>query len=144
LGLKVTVAEQLPEAQLLLEMENSLPNASDTERLDPADPGICAVTVCVEELDVGTTPNAIVAGAEPIPTPLRGIWCGDPVPSSTIWTVAVRVPGSNGENLTVILQLAPAASSAGQVVSCSNSLAFAPESWIAEIMRAVDELFIKV
>src|SRR4051794_38360940 len=46
-------------------------------------------------------------------------------------SVAARVPAAAGLKVTVIVQLAPAASDVPQVVDCVKSVAFAPEMAMA-------------
>ncbi len=59
----------------------------------------------------------VTAGA--IPVPLRLTLCGLPAALSVIETVPVRVPVAVGVNVTLIVQLAAAATDAPQVFVCA-------------------------
>jgi hypothetical protein len=59
-------------------------------------------------------------GEVPVAVPARLTVCGDPVALSATLSEAVREPATAGTNLTEILQLAPAANVAPQVVVSVN------------------------
>jgi hypothetical protein len=50
------------------------------------------------------------------PVPLRATLCGEPVASSVIVILAVRVPAAVGVKVTEIVQLAPAATLVPQLL----------------------------
>src|SRR4051812_27533433 len=59
--------------------------------------------------------GASVVPAAVVPVPVSPSVCGLPVPLSVIWTDAVRVPDADGVNVTVTVQVALAASVAGEI-----------------------------
>ena len=69
---------------------------------------------------------AVRLTAGPLPVPVRLTVCGLPVALSVMITAAVRIPGAEGENLTLIVQLPPAATELAQVLVCVKSLASVP------------------
>jgi len=81
---------------------------------------------------ISCEPNArlggvsVAAGAGVPPVPLRASACGLPVALSETCTVAARGPVALGEKVTVMVQVALAASDAGQSLVCVKSVAFAP------------------
>jgi hypothetical protein len=56
------------------------------------------------------------------PVPLRLTFCGEPIPSSPIDSVAARLPAATGLNETLMVQLAPMASEDPHVVVLVNAL----------------------
>ena len=84
----------------------------------------------------------LTVGAVPVPVRLT-VW-GLPVALSVRVTAAVRDPLAAGVKVTLIVQLAPAATLAPQLLVCAKSLAFAPE--IARLVTLKDVLpeFVKV
>jgi len=69
---------------------------------------------------------AVRLTAGPVPVPVRLTVCGLPLALSVMLTEAVRVPGAEGVNLTLIVQLPPAATELPHVLVCAKSLAFVP------------------
>jgi hypothetical protein len=62
--------------------------------------------------------------------------CGDPAASSVISTLPVRLPSAVGLNATLMVQLAPAATGAPQVLPLmTKSPAFAPPVATAVIVK---------
>jgi len=61
-----------------------------------------------------------------VPVPVSVAVCGLPAKLSATLNVALVAPVTVGLNVTVIVQLAPAASVAGQAFVCANNDAFAP------------------
>ena len=76
----------------------------------------------------------LTAGA--VPVPLRLTVCGLPVLLSVRVMAAVRVPLAAGVKVTLIAQLAPAATLAPQLFVWAKSLALLPESAILEMLKA--------
>ena len=66
------------------------------------------------------------AGA--VPVPVRLTVCGLPVALSVRVTAAVRVPLAVGVKVTLIVQLAPAATELPHVLVCAKSPGFVPVS----------------
>src|SRR3989454_10060903 len=106
-------------------------------RVGLAVPPLVRVTVWARLLVVPTRwlPKAtlfadnVTAGAMPVP--VRVIVCGLPEASSTMFSVALRIPVASGVKLTLIVQLAPGATEpapVGQVLSAvmPKSAACAP------------------
>jgi hypothetical protein len=60
--------------------------------------------------------DRLTAGA--VPVPLRAAVCGDPLPLFAMLTVAFNVPEAAGLKVTVIAQLALAATLAPHVLLC--------------------------
>lgn len=63
--------------------------------------------------------------------------CGDPEALSTTEIAALRPPAAAGVNVTVTVQLAPAATEAPQVLVWPKLLALVPVMEIAVIVKAV-------
>ena len=61
-----------------------------------------------------------------VPVPERLAVCGLPLALSVMLTEAVRLPLAAGLNVTLIVQLAPAATELPQVLVCAKSLALVP------------------
>jgi hypothetical protein len=60
------------------------------------------------------------------PVPVREIVCGEPAAESTMESVAASTPTMDGVNETLIVQLAPDGTVAGQEFDVAKSAAFAP------------------
>src|SRR3989442_800853 len=99
-------------------------------RLSVAVPPLVRVTVWARPLVVPTRwlPKAtlfadnVTAGAMPVP--VRVIVCGLPGASSTMFSVALRIPVASGVKLTLIVQLAPGATEPaplGQVLPAAKA-----------------------
>src|ERR1700689_2504827 len=65
-------------------------------------------------------------GERYVPVPVSGTVCGLPPPLSSIPRVADRAPCALGWKITAMVQLAPAASLAGQAFTSEKSLASGP------------------
>ena len=65
-------------------------------------------------------------GEVPTPVPVRGIICGLPLALSVMATEAARLPAELGVNVTLIVQLLPAATEAPQVLVSVKSPGLAP------------------
>jgi hypothetical protein len=70
------------------------------------------------------------------PVPERLTVCGLPLALSVMLSEAVRLPLAEGVNLTLIVQLAPAATLAPQLLLCAKSLGFVPMSARLEMLKA--------
>ena len=70
------------------------------------------------------------------PVPERLTLCGLPVALSVRVTAAVRVPAAVGLKVTLIVQLAPAATLDPQLLLSAKSLALAPETAMLVTLRA--------
>jgi hypothetical protein len=75
------------------------------------------VNILVEKLATGEVPT---------PAPVRAIICGLPLALSVMATEAVRLPEEAGVNVTLIVQLPPAATEAPQVLVAVKSPGLAP------------------
>ena len=71
-----------------------------------------------------------------VPVPERLMDCGLPEALSATMMDAVRLPLAVGVNVTVIAQLAPAATELGQLLVWAKSPAFDPPMETLEIARA--------
>src|SRR2546428_801959 len=124
-------------------------------RLSVAVPPLVRVTVWARPLVVPTRwlPKAtlfadnVTAGAMPVP--VRVIVCGLPGASSTMFSVALRIPVASGVKLTLIVQLAPGATEpapVGQVLSAAmpKSAACAPVMVVLGRLRGAPPLLVGV
>jgi len=71
--------------------------------------------------------TSVTAGAGATPTPESAAECGLPAALSETVRDAARTPATEGVKVTLNVQLAPAASAAGQLFVCEKSTAFGPE-----------------
>ena len=81
-------------------------------------PTLVRVTVCAGLIvPIATTPKLKLVGESfaVVPIPLRLTFCGLPAALSLTLNAALRVPLAVGLNLTLMLQLAPAANELPQV-----------------------------
>jgi hypothetical protein len=85
--------------------------------------------------------------AAPVPVPLRLMDCWLPAAllllSVTI-IEAARLPGAVGVNVTLMVQLAPAATEVPQVLVCPKSAALAPENVMLVMERAAFPVLFRV
>src|ERR1035437_7365204 len=100
-------------------------------RLSAAFPVFLSVTACVAAFEPTTVlVNVRLAGerltAGPVPASVWATVCGEPVTLSAMLTAAFNVPGAAGLKVTVIAQLAPAATLAPQPLVCEKELALVP------------------
>ena len=90
---------------------------------------------------------SVTAGAETVPVPESATLCGLPAALSLIVTLALRLPVAVGENVTLSVQVAPAASVlglSGQVFVCAKSPALAPLTPMLLIVNAAVPLLVSV
>ena len=106
-------------------------------------PVLLKVTVCaVLVTSTDWLPKARLVGerltraAVPVPVPERLTVCGLPLALSVMLSEAVRLPLAEGVNLTLIVQLAPAATLDPQFLLCAKSLGFVPVSARLEMLKA--------
>src|SRR6266851_1832291 len=71
-----------------------------------------------------------------MPVPTSGTVCGLPAALSVMLIEAVRVPVAVGAKVTLIVQVAPAATEAPQVFVCAKSPLFVPVMAMLEIINA--------
>jgi hypothetical protein len=69
---------------------------------------------------------AVTPAVGALPVPVRLTVCGLPVALSAMLTEAVRIKGAVGENVTLIVQLPPAATELPHVLVCPKSPALVP------------------
>ena len=79
-----------------------------------------------------------------MPAPLRVTICGLPVALSVMVMAAVRLPAVPGMNLTLMVQLAPAATEVPQVLLWANSLLLVPVTAMLETFSAPAPLLVRV
>ena len=65
-----------------------------------------------------------------VAVPVSAAFCGEPLASSAALTAAVNVPATVGLNVTVIMQLAPAAKPEPHVLVCKNEVLLVPDMLI--------------
>ena len=70
---------------------------------------VCAALVVPMDRLVKVRLVAVRLAAGPVPVPVRLTVCGLPLALSVMLTEAVRLPGAEGVNVTLIVQLPPAA-----------------------------------
>lgn len=92
--------------------------------------------------DVGEGVATAAAGAAPVPD--SATVCGVPDASSVIESDAVREPVAVGVNVTVAVQLAPAARLWGQLFVCAKSPAFGPLRPMSLIASAKPPVLVRV
>jgi hypothetical protein len=96
--------------------------------------GLKLPTVTIpKDSESGETVSAVV------PVPLSETVCGLPMPSSVTLRVALRLPVQPGVNVTVMVQLAPAARVVPQLLLCAKSDLSEPET-LTLAMVIADEL----
>jgi hypothetical protein len=101
----------------------------------------CVVPIAVTETVVGVTVSCPAVTTEPESATV----CGLPVPASTKFNVAVRVPDAVGLNTTDAVQLADAATLAPQVlVEMLKSPAFVPVMVTLETVTAAEVPLVNV
>jgi hypothetical protein len=79
-----------------------------------------------------------------VPVPLSATTCGDVAALSVISRFAVRLPVDPGVNTTPIVQLAPAATLAPQLLVTAKSEALVPLDAMDVIVKAADPLLVRV
>jgi hypothetical protein len=127
-GVNVTATVQDPDAPTGLEVEHVVPDAAIAKgpvrpiavKVRLALPVLVNVTVC-EGLVVPTGSDGKIGGADkltvgPVPVPLRLTVCGLFAALSVIVRLAVSVPRAKGVKVTLIVQLASAATEPPQVL----------------------------
>jgi hypothetical protein len=105
---------------------------------------VCAVVVA----PITVLPKLSVVGASVaagaggiVPEPLKAAVCGDPVALSATETVAAKLAAELGVNVTEIVQDAPAASVAPQVLVSAKSLGFVPPIVMPEMFSTALPVF---
>ena len=83
------------------------------------------------------------ADAGAIPVPVSGTVCGLPAALSVTLTVADRAPVVVGVNVTLMVQLVPAASVEPQPFVCEKSPGFDPARAMLEIFSVADPVLVK-
>ena len=78
------------------------------------------------------------------PVPLRETFCGLPAALSVILNAAMRVPDAVGLNLTLMLQLAPAANELPHVWVCAKSPTLVPVTAMLVIVKEVVPTLVRV
>jgi hypothetical protein len=79
-----------------------------------------------------------------VPVPVRLTVCGLPAALSETVSVAVRLPGAVGVNVTLMVQLPPAASELPQVVVSGKSPGLGPVTARLAMLKARLPLFVRV
>ena len=119
--------------------------------LKAAVPVLLKVTVCaVLVTSTDWLPKARLVGERltradvAVPVPERPTVCGLPLALSVMLTQAVRLPPAEGVNVTLIVQLAPAATLDPQLLVCAKSLAFVPASARLVMLKAALPVLLRV
>jgi hypothetical protein len=139
------------EPQVLFSMKSAgaAPDKAMLVMFKAALPVLFSVTVCGElTVSTGSFPNVRLEGemlaTAPVlpPVPERLTDWGLPVALSVRVTAAVRVPLVVGLKVTLIVQLAPAATELPQVLVCAKSPGFIPASaMLVRVKAALPVLF---
>jgi len=98
--------------------------------------GVAGVLTVVLEKVSGFGLNTACGTSGTVAVPLTTADCGEPVALSATEIAALRPPAEAGVKLTVIVQLAPAASELPQLFDCLKLLAFAPVTEMLVIVSA--------
>ena len=98
--------------------------------------GVAGVLTVVLEKVSGFGLSTACGTSGTVPVPLTAADCGEPVALSATEIAALRPPAEAGVKLTVIVQLAPAASELPQLFDCPKLLAFAPVTEMLVIVSA--------
>jgi hypothetical protein len=152
-GLKLTVIVQNPLAATLapqvLVSEKAvalvpLRVIAEALSVSGAVPVLVSVTGSVAVVPSGVPGKVSVVGARltagAVPVPLSATCCGDPAALSAMLSVAVSEPAAAGLKLTVILQLAFAATLVPQALLSENEAALVPVMVIA-VLASVSAAF---
>lgn len=103
-----------------------------------------------QDVVAGQLPNATLVGETvavvllAVAVPDRLTLCGLPVPLSVTLRAALRAPLAVGVNVTLMVQLAPAATLDPQLLVWPKSPALVPPIAMLEIVRAVLPVFVRV
>jgi hypothetical protein len=105
-----------------------------------------AIRACQPSATVGSEGRAafasVLCAPAAIPVPLRDTDCGLPAALSEMLSTAVRVPDAVGLNVTLMLQLAPAAKELPQVCVWAKSAALIPTIAMAVMVRLAVPVFL--
>src|SRR5256712_7404189 len=95
---------------------------------------------------IATTPKLKLTGESfaVVPIPLSVTFCGLPAALSLMLTAAIRVPLAVGLNVTLILQLAPAANELPQVWVCAKFPALVPVIAMLLMVKLAVPVFLSV
>jgi hypothetical protein len=93
---------------------------------------------------VGQFAPVLAVSEKSVPVPVRETECGLPLALSVTVTEAERVPVAEGLKVTLMMQLAPAATPVPQVSVSEKSLVSAPVMVVLEIIRAALPVFFRV
>ena len=158
IGVKVTLmaheapaATELPQLLAWAKSPALTPESPMLVTVKAPLPELVRVTVCaVLAVPTDWLPKARLEGetltADAVPVPERGTVCGLPAALSATVRAAVRFPVAAGLKLTLIVQLAPAATLDPQLLVWAKSLALAPEiamlltlkAALPELVRVID------
>ena len=144
---KIAMVQVPPAATAGLQVSTSVKSVASApvkvmlEMLKLALPVLLRVTTCeVLTMSTASFPKERLVGerlaADAAPVPERLTLCGLPVALSVRVTAAVRVPAAVGLKVTLIVQLAPAATLDPQLLVCAKSLALAPETAMLVMLKA--------
>ncbi len=139
-GLKVTVIAHVPLAATLVVQVlvcvkelSPLTVTAGLFHVSAAVPELVTVIFCVAAVEPTAVPakvrlaaDRVTAGAGASPVPVSPAVCGEPLALSATLTTAASEPTAVGVNLTVMTQLAPAATLVPQVFVWEKELALAP------------------
>ena len=89
-------------------------------------------------------PELMVNEGSGVPVPPSAMLCGEPVALSVTVSVALKLAAEAGVNVTEIVQLAPAASEAPQVLVWAKSATFVPETAMPVIAKAALPVLVSV
>jgi hypothetical protein len=152
-GVKVTVivqlapaASEVPQVLPSLKLLALAPVMEMPVMVSGAVPGFDRVVDCVvAEVPTSVLGNVsvlevnVACGA--VPVPVRAAVCGEPVALSTTDIEALRLPAEAGVNVTVMVQLAPAASEVPQLLLSPKLLELVPMTEMLVMVSAAVPAF---
>src|SRR5271157_1905606 len=142
-------ATEVPQVLVCAKSPALAPVSAMLERLKAAAPPLVRVAVSVPLLVfTAWLPNERLLGDKltvaEVPVPLRLRDCGLPLALSVKLTEADRLALAVGSNVTLTVQLAPAATEVPQVLVCAKSPALAPVSAMLERLKAAAPPLVRV
>ena len=119
-------------------------------KVSVAPPLFVKVSACVTLVPTACAPNArgdgliVRSGAAAVPVPVKATLCGLPDALSVIRSEALREPVAVGLNVTLIVQLAPAARLEPQLFVCEKFEEFVPANAMLLIVSAPVPVLVNV
>jgi len=142
------VATEVPQLLFSEKLAGFEPANPMLKMLNAALPLLVNVTVCpalvVPRFWLKVRFEALRLTEGPLPVPVRLTAWGLPTASSAIVRVAARLPVAPGVNVTLMVQLPPAASEPPQLFDAAKSPGLVPDTAMLEKFKAALPLFVRV